>query len=116
MSAPHNLLRATILGMVVLHLVAAFVSPGSLWGVSHLAVWPAWFALAWSATAIAVCFLPMRPRLPDFPGRRRALGLAAAAGCLFGLLRERTHYFGDGYLLIHDRGFSETVTRAPLLV
>jgi tetratricopeptide (TPR) repeat protein len=115
MSAPHNLLRATILGLLLLHLLAAFAAPGPLWGVSHLAVWPTWFTLAWSGTAIAVCLLPIRPR-PDFPGRRGALGLAAAAGCLFWVLRERTHYFGDGYLLIHDRGFSETVTRAPLLV
>ena len=111
-------LRVAVLGIILLHLAAARVAPGALWGISPLAVWPPALAVLWSAAAVAACFAWPRLRLPApaVLGRAGALAGAAAAGIVFWLLRERTHFFGDGYLLIQDRGFSETVTRAPLLV
>ncbi|MFQ5600733.1 MAG: hypothetical protein ACE5G2_09280, partial [Candidatus Krumholzibacteriia bacterium] len=120
MNSRDRVLQVAILGLVALHLLAAFALPGSFWGLSHLAVWPPAAALAWSAVAVVLGASAARSshaaRGAPFPARRGALLSALASALPFWLLRERTHFFGDGYLLIRDRGFSETVTHAPVLV
>jgi tetratricopeptide (TPR) repeat protein len=115
--------RLLVAGAVVsmaLHALAARVAPGALWGVSHLAAWPLAVVLVWTGLGLAALSLLVRgaasaPRR-GFPGRRASLLVALAAVPLFWLARERTHFFGDGYLLLRDRGWSETVARGPVLV
>jgi len=103
-----------------------------------LTAWPPAIGAAWTALALGVLWWAPRrvearqssggaarsrggkavtpQRQLDFPAKRGALLIASAAAVLFWLLRERIHLFGDGALLIRDKGFSETVSRAPLLV
>jgi hypothetical protein len=91
-----------------------------LWGVSHLAVKPKPLAASVLVLSLALCLLAPRwsvrvDTLQVF-GRRGAALVAVAAFGLFWLLRERLHFFGDGYLLIRQDGLSESVHRAPMLV
>ena len=113
-------LRIGLLSLVVLHAIAAWVWPGKLWGASQLAVWPPVLAVALlGLAAMAITAAPWPAwsgRAPAFPGRRAAILGALAAGVLFSLVREGSHFFGDGYLLIRSRGMSTTVLRAPVLV
>jgi len=113
-------LRIGLLVLVAVHVLAAWVWPGRLWGASQLAVWPPALGLAiFVATALVILLAP-RPAWPGaawpFPGRRGALVVALAAGAIFWLCREGSHFFGDGYLLIRSRGMSTSVLRAPVLV
>lgn len=120
MSPPPRALAGALLVVAVLHVVASW-APGPLWGVSQLAAWPAWIGILWSALACGALGLAPRlaagaPRLA-FPGRRAALLVALAAGVAFWMLRERSHLFGDGSLLLRSGGLAAgTFRRAPLLV
>lgn len=119
MSSRDRTLQVAIAALIVLHLVAALAFPGSLWGVSQLAAWPAALGVGW--TALALLALVLLPRWRGslrlrFPGLRGSLLLALAGLLLGALLHERSHFFGDGALLVRDRGHSESVTRALLLV
>jgi len=107
--------------LVALHLVAAWAAPTALWGLSHLAAAPAWAAGAWTALALAALAGARRlsgrsTRLASFPGWRASALIAIACALPFWLLRERVHLFGDGSLLTRNKGYSETVMRAPVLV
>ena len=119
MQAPHRMLQIALGVLVLLHLVA-LAAPGSLWGVSHLAVWPVWVAIAWTVVALAGLALAPRwacDRQFAFPARRGALVAAFAAGLLATLLHERSHFFGDGNLLARSLVHGPvTWWRAPLLV
>jgi len=125
-------LQRGVAAVVLLHAVAFLFFPAALWGASHLAAWSRPLGIVWTGLALAmVVLVPQRGRAAKpagvesagaragaipFPGRAGALLVAIGAGLLFWLLRERTHFFGDGALLIRDRGFSESATRAVLLV
>ncbi len=119
MSRTEHGLQATAIGIVVLHGIA-LVFPGALWGLSALAVWPRWCAVLWLGASLAACIavpgLSRRVRPIPFPGRRAAALAAVAAGILYWLLRERTHFSGDGLLLVRDQGMPETVAHARLCV
>lgn len=113
-------LRIGLLALVAVHALAVWVWPGRLWGASQLAVWPAAVGLVvFVAAALAILLAP-RPTWTGaawpFPARRGALLAALAAGAIFWLCREGSHFFGDGYLLIRSRGMSTSVLRAPVLV
>jgi hypothetical protein len=75
-----------------------------LWGVSHLAVVPVFVAIALVFFASGLCLFARRwgQSLTGlrFPGRRGAAFIATSCTPAFWLLRERLHFFGDGYLLI----------------
>jgi tetratricopeptide (TPR) repeat protein len=115
-----RILRAGAATLVVSHLVAAWLAPTALWGLSHLAGVPPLVAVAWTAAALGV--VVAAPRLAargaafSYPDRIASALLALACVAPFWIARERTHLFGDGALLIRDRGLSDTITRAPLLV
>jgi tetratricopeptide (TPR) repeat protein len=120
MTARDRRLRLAVALLILLHLAAALCCPGALWGISQLAAWPLPLGIVWSALAlVALVLWPARARRAtprDFPGPATSLLLALAACLLFALAHERSHFFGDGALLIRDHGDSESVTRAPLLV
>jgi tetratricopeptide (TPR) repeat protein len=136
-------LQAALAAVVLLHLLSSAGSPGvewtaALWGLSPAAVWPRPVALLWSALALAA--LAMVPgfaariaarhaldemarkpgltlRVISFPGRRTAALLAIAAAAIAWSLRERSHFFGDGALILRGSGLvAGSFTRAPLLV
>jgi tetratricopeptide (TPR) repeat protein len=144
-------LQRGVAAIVVLHAIAFLFFPASLWGLSHLAVWPRSLGIAWTCLALVALLLAPRlqrptpqargsrdatgkqnatgnrsatgprhgtaaPRLPGFPGVGGSIIVALACGIVFWLLRERSHFFGDGALLIRDRGLSESVARAVVLV
>ena len=119
MQRTERAVQAGVAALLLLHLVSLAI-PGTLWSLSALAVWPRPWALAWTGLAFLACcaapFLAAHLRLPSYPGRRGAALLALAAAAVFWFGRERTHFSGDGFLLVRDRGWSETVTRARLLV
>ncbi|HZM17418.1 MAG TPA: tetratricopeptide repeat protein [Candidatus Krumholzibacteria bacterium] len=119
MSRTERVVQAGLAALLLLHAVSLAV-PATLWSLSALAVWPRPWAVAWTGAALLACFaapfLAARLRLPAYPGRRGAALLSLAAAVAFWLLRQRTHFSGDGFLLVRDRGWSETVTRARLLV
>jgi tetratricopeptide (TPR) repeat protein len=85
-----------------------------VWGIHHLAYAPLWARFLW--TALALFFLwgsgSGLARLEEGVGRglgRRLWApvfLVVAGGIIFWLLRNRTHFMGDGYLVAElvDRG------------
>lgn len=101
--------------LVVLQWIAPFL-PGHLaWGIHHLAYVPLWVRSLWCGLVLALLWIPgpLLPKLEIGVGRglaRRSapLLLAAGGGALFWLLRTRTHFLGDGYLVgeLVDRGMS----------
>jgi len=119
MQSPHRRLQIALGVLVALHLVA-LAAPGTLWGMSHLAVWPLWAAIAWTAAALAGLALAPRwlgAQHLSFPSRRGSLIAALAAGVLATLLHERSHFFGDSNLLTRSLVHGPvTYWRAPLLV
>lgn len=101
------------LGLAVLG--GALAGTGSTWGFDHLAYLPGW-ALAPVALLVAFLFLPDRlagrggdrweSRLQHlvFGSGAGAVALALAFGGLCLALRTRTHFLGDGYLLLDVLG------------
>ena len=106
------------LGVVMALHAVALLAPAQMWGASFIGVVrsPVWLVAV--ATAVAAIVLPSRWPVARSSGAQAMLVVASmlvAAG-LFWFLRERTHFFGDGYLLIRLRGYSSSGVRAPLLV
>jgi tetratricopeptide (TPR) repeat protein len=120
MPAPQRSLQIALAVAIAVHLVAAWVAPGALWGMSHLAAWPPVVAFAWTAVALAALVLAprwTRAGAPRFPGVRGALLWALGFGVVAFLLRERSHFFGDGQLIARSLVHGPvTYWRAPLLV
>ncbi len=104
--------------LIAAHVSAAALAPGALWGLSSTAVFSRTLTIVAGIVAVALVLGARRlvrfERVP-FPGRRAAVLYALAAGVLFWLLRERTHFLGDGALVIRELGFAGTSERAPLL-
>lgn len=120
MSRADRILQLGLALLVLAHLAAVAAAPGALWGLSHGVTAPraVWFAAS-IAALLGLAVLPglrLPARNAAFPDRRRAALLAAACGSVFWLVRERLHFFGDGYLLVRSRGYSATDERGPVLV
>lgn len=99
--------------LLVLQWVTSFLPAHLFWGIHHLAYVPVWARSLWTALALLLLWSPgqLLARLELASGR--ALGriltpfvLAVAGGFVFWLLRNRTHFMGDGYLVAElvDRG------------
>lgn len=120
MTPRDRILRRGAALLIVLHAAGALAAPGLLWGVSQLAAWGPVVTIVWTTIGLAALVLvPIRAhgrRALAFPNRRASAVIALLATVAFTLLRERGHFFGDGALLIRDRGWSESASRAPLLV
>lgn len=94
---------------LVLLLIGRFVSGPFAWGWNHFAYLPDWVYAAWIALSVLICLPPAQRRVGAwlsgtffqvlFTRLWAALGTALAAGGLFALLRERSFFMGDGYLI-----------------
>lgn len=114
-----SLLPVVLTLPLVLMALGRFLPGPRAWGFNHLAYLPGWFFGAWLAAALllltlllpgmraAVCDR-LAGALPRFLFDRRWVpwALASLAGLLFLLLRERSFFMGDGYLVgeLVDRG------------
>jgi tetratricopeptide (TPR) repeat protein len=110
---PEKLAAAGCTLLLLLQWVASFLPGHLVWGIHHLAYIPVWARSLWTLLALILLWSPgsILARLELFSGRALARTLFAvllviAGGALFWLLRNRTHFLGDGYLVgeLMDRG------------
>lgn len=104
------MLRTCLLASpLVLLLVGRFLPGPAAWGWNHFAHLPAGVYAGWIVLAVAACLPPVQRRVTAalsggffrslFARPGTSVGLALAAGGLFALLRERSFFMGDGYLI-----------------
>ncbi len=95
--------------LLVLMFAGRFVPGPPAWGFNHLAYLPVWFFALWIAAALLAAWPRAQERLtsamagpvPRFLFERRSAPwiLVPSAGALFALVRERSFFMGDGYLV-----------------
>ena len=95
--------------------IVSFVPEGRVWGFNWWGYWPLGVRLALLAVGLAVPFALQAWRRRHVPGAgsRPAVELAVAAvlsGLVFWLLQARTHFLGDGYLLLSLLGAEHPAT------
>ncbi len=103
------LLRVSLSGLLALQAFAGFFPGHCLWGVNHLAYWPILPRLLWTLLGLLVVWTPLgvwigrfliQRAAPLLERRPIAYGVLPATGALlFWMLRCRTHFLGDGWLL-----------------
>ena len=93
--------------LLLLQWIASFLPGHLVWGFNHLAYVPVWARTLWTVIALALLWGPgpLHARVETGFGRFLGRGipaatvLAAAGAALFYLLRCRTFFLGDGYLV-----------------
>jgi tetratricopeptide (TPR) repeat protein len=110
---PVKMVAAGCTLLLVFQWAASFLPGHLVWGIHHLAYIPVWARSLWTAFALILLWSPgpILARLELLSGRALARTLSAvllvvAGGAVFWLLRNRTHFLGDGYLVaeLMDRG------------
>lgn len=110
-----NLLIAILCGLLILaHFVSSFLPKSRLWGINHLAYFPLWVRLAFTIPGLLILVPWVNSRVYKLleqilsffqrilPKREvlTASLLAVISMFFFWLLRTRTHFLGDGALVI----------------
>jgi len=110
-----NLLIAILCGLLMLaHFISSFFPKSRLWGINHLAYFPLWIRIIITLLGLSVLVPRVNERInlsfkylldfvqKTFSGRRYLWYLIFSffSMALFYLLRDRTHFLGDGAQLI----------------
>jgi len=110
-----NLLIAILCGLLILaHFLSSFFPKSRLWGINHLAYFPLWVRLVFTIPGLLILVPLVNSRVyklleqilsffQRILPKREVLAaslLAVIAMFFFWLLRTRTHFLGDGPLLI----------------
>ena len=110
-----NLLIAILCGLLLLaHFISSFFPKSRLWGINHLAYFPLWVRLVFTLPGLLILVPWVNSRIYKFFDRILAFlqkilpksevvtasFLAVISMFFFWLLRTRTHFLGDGVLVI----------------
>jgi len=105
-----GLLRILLSFLLLLQALAGFLPGPLLWGLNHLAYAPLFFRILWPLLGIFLVWTSAGDRIgrwlvnrvaPVLPGQRLVAYVAApvVGAFLFWILRCRTYFLGDGWLL-----------------
>jgi len=110
-----NFLIASLCGLLILaHFIYSFFPKSRLWGINHLAYFPMWVKLAFTIPGLLILLPWVNSRVYKLleqilsffqrilPKREvlTASILAVISMFFFWLLRTRTYFLGDGYMMI----------------
>jgi tetratricopeptide (TPR) repeat protein len=109
-AAPDATLRLALTALIGLQAIAGLLPGPSLWGLNHLAYVPLPLRLAWPALGLLLLWSRLGERFGAWLGGRAAAALLGrravaygllplAGGIAFWLMRSRTHFLGDGWLI-----------------